>query len=207
MYKAAVMILQKPVRNRLCFCKISTITRGNVCLSSLHRNPETNPVQVEYHKLSSSIQCQHSVPSSYLGSHPTQCQVMLPISGHPPLTRNYVSRKTYQFPEILDEDLEEDFVRGSGPGGQSVNQTANCVVLKHKPTGIVVKCHETRSLEKNRERARERLQERLDLHLHGKKSFLSLQEQENSLQRQEKKKRNKVRLEMKKAFKEREGLD
>lgn len=119
----------------------------------------------------------------------------------------YVSRKTYTFPELLEADLEEEFVRGSGPGGQSVNQTANCVMLKHKPSRIVVKCHETRSLEKNRERARERLQERLDLHLHGSNSFLALQEQENSLHRQEKKKKNKARLELKKAFKEREGLD
>jgi hypothetical protein len=29
---------------------------------------------------------------------------------------------------VLDEkDLEEKFVRGSGPGGQSINKTANCV--------------------------------------------------------------------------------
>ena len=56
----------------------------------------------------------------------------------------YVSKKTYPFAELREEDLEENFVRGSGPGGQSVNQTANCVVLKHKPSGIVVKvcmCH------------------------------------------------------------------
>lgn len=38
-------------------------------------------------------------------------------------------------PKLIEEDLEEAFVRGSGPGGQSVNKTANCVVLKHKPTG------------------------------------------------------------------------
>lgn len=30
-------------------------------------------------------------------------------------------------------------VRGHGPGGQSVNKTTNCVVLKHRPTGIVIK--------------------------------------------------------------------
>lgn len=53
--------------------------------------------------------------------------------------RTYVSRKTYPFSELKEDDLEEDFVRGSGPGGQAVNQTANCVVLKHTPTGIVVK--------------------------------------------------------------------
>ena len=40
----------------------------------------------------------------------------------------------------LDErDLEESFIKGSGPGGQSVNKTSNCVQLKHLPTGIVVK--------------------------------------------------------------------
>ncbi|KAK7087954.1 hypothetical protein V1264_021940 [Littorina saxatilis] len=121
--------------------------------------------------------------------------------------RTYVSRKTYPFSELKEDDLEEDFVRGSGPGGQAVNQTANCVVLKHTPTGIVVKCHETRSLQINRQRARERLKERIDFHLHGSKSFLALQEKELSLQRKEKKKRNKSRLETKKAFKEREGID
>ncbi|XP_025092896.1 probable peptide chain release factor C12orf65, mitochondrial isoform X2 [Pomacea canaliculata] len=119
----------------------------------------------------------------------------------------FVSRKTYQFPELLKADLEEEFVRGSGPGGQSVNQTANCVVLKHKPTGIVVKCHETRSLETNRKRARERLQDRVDLFLHQEESFLSQQEREKSLNRQEKKSKNKKRLDLKKAFKDREGLD
>lgn len=42
-------------------------------------------------------------------------------------------------PQLKEEDLEETHVRGTGPGGQSVNKTTNCVVLKHKPTGIVVK--------------------------------------------------------------------
>ena len=50
-----------------------------------------------------------------------------------------ISKKEYQFPEVKESDLEERFVRGHGPGGQAVNQTANCVVLKHIPTGIVVK--------------------------------------------------------------------
>lgn len=40
-------------------------------------------------------------------------------------------------PKIIEDELDEQFVRGSGPGGQAVNKTANCVVLKHKPTGIV----------------------------------------------------------------------
>lgn len=40
-------------------------------------------------------------------------------------------------PKLKEEDLDEQFVRGSGPGGQAVNKTNNCVVLVHKPTGIV----------------------------------------------------------------------
>lgn len=42
-------------------------------------------------------------------------------------------------PVLLEDELEEQFVRGSGPGGQATNKTSNCVVLKHIPTGIVVK--------------------------------------------------------------------
>lgn len=38
-------------------------------------------------------------------------------------------------PVLIETDLEEQHVRGSGPGGQSVNKTSNCVVLKHVPTG------------------------------------------------------------------------
>ena len=50
-----------------------------------------------------------------------------------------ISRKNYQFPELKEEELEEQFVRGHGPGGQAVNVSSNCVVLKHIPTGIFVK--------------------------------------------------------------------
>ncbi|CRK95592.1 CLUMA_CG009051, isoform A [Clunio marinus] len=67
-------------------------------------------------------------------------------------------------PKLIEEDLEENFVLGSGPGGQSVQKTANCVVLKHKPTNIVVKCHETRSLDQNRREARKLLIAKLDEH-------------------------------------------
>ncbi len=58
---------------------------------------------------------------------------------------------------ILEEDLEERFVLGSGSGGQKINKTSSCVYLKHLPTGREVSCQETRSREKNREIARVRL--------------------------------------------------
>ncbi|CAG5136388.1 unnamed protein product [Candidula unifasciata] len=122
--------------------------------------------------------------------------------------RNYsIRRKNYKFPELKPEELEESFVRGSGPGGQSVNKTSNCVVLKHIPSGIVVKCHETRSLEDNRKLARQKLEEKLDQMWNGDESFVSQVSADGAKHKQEKKRRAKKRLELKQAFKEREGLD
>jgi len=65
-------------------------------------------------------------------------------------------------PELREEDLEETFVRGSGPGGQATNKTSNNVSLIHKPTGIRVTCHKTRSQATNRRIARRILLEKLD---------------------------------------------
>ncbi|KAG8224214.1 hypothetical protein J437_LFUL002670 [Ladona fulva] len=73
-------------------------------------------------------------------------------------------------PKLNENDLKEQFVRGSGPGGQSVNKTSNCVVLTHVPTGIVVRCHQTRSLDQNRKKARELLVQRLDNLFNGPNS-------------------------------------
>ena len=59
---------------------------------------------------------------------------------HQPFTTTVLQwSKKSPYPDLIDDDLEEQFVRGHGPGGQSVNKTSNCVVLKHKPTGIFVK--------------------------------------------------------------------
>lgn len=38
------------------------------------------------------------------------------------------SKTRYELPEVEDDDLEERFIRGSGPGGQKINKTASCVV-------------------------------------------------------------------------------
>ncbi|MBR4613253.1 MAG: peptide chain release factor-like protein [Kiritimatiellae bacterium] len=62
---------------------------------------------------------------------------------------------------LIEDDIEESFVRGAGSGGQKINKTSSCVRLLHKPTGEMVKCQETRSREANRWLARRALAERL----------------------------------------------
>ncbi|KAI0138407.1 RF-1 domain-containing protein [Pestalotiopsis sp. NC0098] len=61
-----------------------------------------------------------------------------------------------------DSEIDESFLKGSGPGGQKINKTNSAVQLKHLPTGIVVKCQATRSRTENRKIARQLLADRLD---------------------------------------------
>ncbi len=51
------------------------------------------------------------------------------------------------------EDVDERFVRGTGPGGQKINKTSSTVWLRHRPTGIEVRCQRERSQTANRELA------------------------------------------------------
>ncbi len=61
--------------------------------------------------------------------------------------------------EVFEEDLEESFILGGGPGGQKTNKTSSVVRLVHVPSGRQVKCGETRSREDNRWLARRALAE------------------------------------------------
>ncbi|XP_014819718.1 PREDICTED: probable peptide chain release factor C12orf65 homolog, mitochondrial [Calidris pugnax] len=108
---------------------------------------------------------------------------------------------------LNEAELEEQFVRGDGPGGQATNKTNNCVVLKHIPSGIVVKCHQTRSVEQNRKIAREILQEKVDLFYKGEESDVFKEKKASEKKKQEKKRRARENLERKKHFKEMQQLD
>lgn len=62
---------------------------------------------------------------------------------------------------INEDDLIEKFIIGSGKGGQKLHKTASTVYLKHIPSGIEIKCQESRSREDNRYFAKVRLCEKL----------------------------------------------
>jgi protein subunit release factor B len=64
-------------------------------------------------------------------------------------------------------DVEEAFVRGTGPGGQKINKTSSTVWLRHRPTGIEVRCQRERSQAANRELAWLTLGDRLEERARG----------------------------------------
>nr|XP_033810438.1 probable peptide chain release factor C12orf65 homolog, mitochondrial [Geotrypetes seraphini]XP_033810439.1 probable peptide chain release factor C12orf65 homolog, mitochondrial [Geotrypetes seraphini]XP_033810442.1 probable peptide chain release factor C12orf65 homolog, mitochondrial [Geotrypetes seraphini] len=131
------------------------------------------------------------IPGKFLS--PPMAMTSLQIAGR---------KDVYDLLPLNESELQEQFVKGHGPGGQATNKTNNCVVLKHVPSGIVVKCHQTRSVEMNRKRARTILQEKVDLFYKGENSQVYQQQEEARRQKQEKRQKARKNLEKKKHLKE-----
>ncbi|XP_044733146.1 mitochondrial translation release factor in rescue [Chrysoperla carnea] len=130
--------------------------------------------------------------------------IRLPIV---PIRYKHPSIDYSRVPVLNEKDIEEQHVRGSGPGGQATNKTSNCVILKHIPTGLVVKCHQTRSLIQNQNIARTILINKLDVFLNNENSVEAQTKrliEKNSKQKESKK--EKLRR-IKSEWKKREGLD
>ena len=63
---------------------------------------------------------------------------------------------------VRRNEVDERFVRGTGPGGQKINKTSSTVWLRHRPTGIEVRCQAERSQSANRDRAWAELCDKLE---------------------------------------------
>jgi len=92
---------------------------------------------------------------------------------------------------IKEHELKEQFILGSGPGGQKVNKTSSSVVLLHLPTGIEVRCKQSRSRELNRFLARRELCEKLEALYYGKKTKKELEAIKKKKQKKRRERRTK----------------
>jgi len=88
---------------------------------------------------------------------------------------------------VSERDIEESFVRSSGPGGQKVNKTSTCVQLTHLPTGLTVKCQRERSQSLNRHLARRLLLDKIEK---MQKGFVAAEKEKTEKIRRQKRKRS-----------------
>jgi len=63
---------------------------------------------------------------------------------------------------VRPDDVEETFMRGTGAGGQKINKTSSTVRLRHRPTGLDVRCQRERNQAVNRRLAWAELADRLE---------------------------------------------
>jgi protein subunit release factor B len=89
---------------------------------------------------------------------------------------------------IREEDLDEQFIRSGGKGGQNVNKVSTCVMLVHVPTGTRVKCQQERTQALNRYLARKLLADKIETERLGRQSA---REQEAARVRRQKRRRSR----------------
>jgi protein subunit release factor B len=91
-------------------------------------------------------------------------------------------------------DVEEKFVRGTGPGGQKINKTSRTVWLRHGPTGVEVRCQRERSQAVNREVAWAELCAKLEARTRVAKAAVVDAREEERRRTRQKSRGQKVRM-------------
>lgn len=95
---------------------------------------------------------------------------------------------------VREADIDEQFVRSSGAGGQNVNKVSSCVVLHHRPSGIRVKCQQERSQALNRFLARRLLLDKIDNQQRGAASAEA--QRIEKIRRQKRKRSHRAKMHM-----------
>lgn len=89
--------------------------------------------------------------------------------------------------DIREEEIEEQFVRSSGKGGQHLNKTSSAAQVRHLPTGIEARCGRERSQSLNRFLARRELLEKIA----RSRGLPTVEDQEAARIRKQKNRRNR----------------
>ncbi len=97
--------------------------------------------------------------------------------------------------DISEHNIVEKFIIGSGKGGQKLHKTSSSVYLKHIPSGVEIKCQDSRSREDNRYHARIRLCEKLHATISDEqtKEQLRIEKLKRQKKRRERKARQKAK--------------
>ncbi len=96
--------------------------------------------------------------------------------------------------KIFPWDITEQFVRGSGKGGQKINKTSSTVLLRYLPTGIEVRCQKHREQSKNRLSAYKLLILKIEEQVRGRESERAKKIFKLKKQKQKRSKRAKEKM-------------
>lgn len=96
--------------------------------------------------------------------------------------------------KIFPWDISEQFVRGSGKGGQKINKTSSCVLLRYLPTGIEVRCQKHREQSNNRISAYKLLILKIEDQVKGRESERAKKMFKLKKQKQRRSKRSKEKM-------------
>ena len=95
---------------------------------------------------------------------------------------------------VRSADVDERFVRGTGPGGQKINKTSSTVGLRHRPTGVEVRCQRERSQAANRELAWIELCGKLEQRLRDARAAVQQENEADRRRHRQKSRGQKVRM-------------